>query len=101
MPGAKNGERPYLAPPKPGFLGPIFGLIYQDFRPRWGEVRWNVSVAPSHPPISNRPGLFVAHLYLPTFEYHSPIHHTQSAINHYLLTISISIQLQTQLISDK
>jgi len=22
----KNGERPYLAPPKPGFSGPIFGL---------------------------------------------------------------------------
>jgi len=38
MPGAKNGERPYLATPKPGFLGPIFGLIIQDFRPRWGEV---------------------------------------------------------------
>jgi len=27
MPGAKIGERPYLAVPEPGFLGPIFGLI--------------------------------------------------------------------------
>jgi len=27
MPGAKNGERPYLAVPEAGFLGPIFGLI--------------------------------------------------------------------------
>jgi len=38
MPGVKNGERPYLATPKPGFLGPIFGLIIQDFRSRWGVV---------------------------------------------------------------
>jgi len=38
MPGVKNGERPYLATPKPGFLGPIFGLNFQDFRPRWGVV---------------------------------------------------------------
>jgi len=27
MPGAKIGERPYLAVPEAGFLGPIFGLI--------------------------------------------------------------------------
>jgi len=26
-PHPKNGERPYLATPKPGFLGPIFGLF--------------------------------------------------------------------------
>jgi len=26
-PHPKNGERPYLATPKPGFSGPIFGLI--------------------------------------------------------------------------
>jgi len=25
MPGAKNGERPYLAVPEPTFLGAIFG----------------------------------------------------------------------------
>jgi len=27
MPGVKNGERPYLAVPKPGFWDPILGLF--------------------------------------------------------------------------
>jgi len=27
MPGAKNGERPYLAVPKPGFWDPFFGAF--------------------------------------------------------------------------
>jgi len=31
MPGPKNGERPYLATPKPGFWDPIFGHISTKF----------------------------------------------------------------------
>jgi len=33
MPGAKNGERPYLAVPEPTFWGLIFGLFYCNFTP--------------------------------------------------------------------
>jgi len=31
MPGAKNGERPYLAVPVPSFLDPFFGIFYSHF----------------------------------------------------------------------
>jgi len=33
MPGPKNGERPYLAVPKPTFWDPILGLFFSDFYP--------------------------------------------------------------------
>jgi len=32
-PHPKNGERPYLATPKPGFSGPIFGLNFRILVP--------------------------------------------------------------------
>jgi len=33
MPGPKIGERPYLAPPKTLFWGPILGLFWHTFGP--------------------------------------------------------------------
>jgi len=63
MPGAKNGERPYLAVPEAGFLGPIFGLISGLFCSRRGVVVQFVAspnILTTRPP-SYRAYVFAAH----------------------------------------
>jgi len=52
MPGVKNGERPYLATPKPEIPGPIFGLFFAVLVPGEASV-W--SVDNNNPPTNTTP----------------------------------------------
>jgi len=74
MPGPKNGERPYLAPPKPVFLGPILGPKMRVLGSGWAWVRSRLRIQPALTPIS---GLyFYFYIQLNPNTWYATLHYT-------------------------
>jgi len=50
MPGPKNGERPYLAVPKPAFLDPVLGLFSVLACCPGQSFVWSLAILLTHQP---------------------------------------------------